>query len=314
MKQRSTILDMLVYAAVRAVVMVLHMFPVDWNLVTARWMGWGWFHLVPRHRIRARDHLRLAYGETLTESERDRLALASMQQMAMMVMELLFTPRLMHTWNWPRYVRFVDVRSALDVLLEKGGKIFLTGHFGNWELAGYLMATWGFDVVAVMRPLDNPYLNEYLLGLREKRGLQLLYKKGAIQSADDVLERGGVLCFIADQNAGHKGLFVDFFGQPASTYKSIGLLAINHRVPIVVGAARRTSPRFEYDIIAPRIIRPDEWEHLDDPLRYITQEYTHAIELIVRDAPEQYLWIHRRWKSQPRVRRKRRSAAAGASA
>jgi KDO2-lipid IV(A) lauroyltransferase len=255
---------------------------------------------MPRHRIRARDHLRIAFGAALPEKQVDRLVLGSMQQMAMMAMELLFTPRLINPWTWPRYVWPGDLRAALDVLLDRRGAILLTGHYGNWELTGYLLATWGFDVVAVMRPLDNPYLNRYIMAMREKRGLRLLFKKGAIQSADEVLEGGGILAFIADQNAGRKGLFVDFFGRPASTYKSIGLLAMRHRVPIVVGGARRRSLRFEYDIIAPRVILPEEWEQQADPLRYITQEYTRAFEAIVREAPEQYLWIHRRWKSQPR--------------
>jgi len=134
---------------------------------------------------------------------------------------------------------------------------------------------------------------------RQKRGLQLLYKKGATRSAEDILNEGGMLCFIADQNAGHKGLFVDFFGRAASTYKSIGLLAIRHRVPIIIGYARRTSRRFEYEIGVQRIIRPPEWQGRDDELTWITQEYTRAIEDFVRKAPEQYLWIHRRWKSRP---------------
>ena len=307
MKARSAQFDWLVYIAVRLATMVLGMFPIDANLATARWMGRWWHRLMPRHRTRALEHLRIAFGDSLSAAQADRLALRSMQQVAMMVMEMLFTPRLMTEATWARYVRLVDAQPALRVLLSRQGKIFLTGHFGNWELVGYLLATWGFDVVAVMRPLDNPYLNQYLVGVREKRGLSLLYKKGAMQSADEILERGGVLCFIADQNAGHKGLFVDFFGRPASTYKSIGLLAMRHRVPVVVGGARRRSPRFAYDVVAPRVILPEEWEQQDDPLRYITQEYTRAIEDLVRQAPEQYLWIHRRWKSQPGAPRRRRA-------
>ena len=84
----------------------------------------------------------------------------------------------------------------------------LTGHYGNWELLGFALATLGFEVTAVMRPLDNEYLNSFLLDRRERSGLRLLYKKGATKSAGDVIDGGGALCFIADQNAGSKGLFV----------------------------------------------------------------------------------------------------------
>jgi len=117
-----------------------------------------------------------------------------------------------------------------------------------------------------------------------------------------------LLCFIADQNAGRKGEFVDFFGVKASTYKSIALLAMEHRVPIIAGYARRKSDRFEYELACNRIIEPEEWTDRPDPLHWLTQEYTAAIEAFVREAPEQYLWIHRRWKSRPRNERPTPSA------
>jgi KDO2-lipid IV(A) lauroyltransferase len=162
---------------------------------------------------------------------------------------------------------------------------------------------YGFPLTAVMRPLDNPHINAYLMETREARGLQLLYKKGATQSAEEILADGGALCFIADQNAGHKGLFVDFFGRKASTYKSIGLLAMECGVPIVAGYARRRSGRFAYEIGVNRIIYPSEWADKEDPLLWITQEYTAAIEAFVREDPTQYLWVHRRWKSRPKEER-----------
>lgn len=220
--------------------------------------------------------------------------------MAMMAMEVLFEPRLINEWTWPRHIRLRGLDEALRVLLRGRGCILLTGHYGNWELVGFTLAALGFDMVAVMRPLDNPYLNEWLVRIREQRGLRLLYKKGVARSADDVLESGAALCFIADQNAGRKGLFVDFFGRPASTYKSIGLLAMRHEVPIVVGCARRLSDRFDYEIEVNRVIHPEEWTGHPDELLWITQEYTRAIEAFVRVDPGQYLWVHRRWKSRPK--------------
>jgi len=93
---------------------------------------------------------------------------------------------------------------------------------------------------------------------------------------------------------------VDFFGRKASTYKSIGLLAMQKRVPIVVGYAVRTRPGFHYRLEVERIIRPEEWESQPDPLYWITQTYSHALEAAIRRWPEQYLWVHRRWKHRPR--------------
>lgn len=307
MARQRPIIDWPVYALVRIVAMLFQMFPIDLNLRTARLMGAIWFHLIRRHRERACSHLRLAYGDQLSDAEVRRLALASMQQLTMMAIEVLFTPRLINEWTWPRYIRLKGIDRAMEVLVARRGAILVTGHYGNWELVGFMLATLGFPLTAVMRPLDNPYLNRHLMDVRAKRGLKLLYKKGASRSAADVLNAGGLLGFIADQNAGHKGLFVDFFGHKASTYKSIGLLAMQHNAPILVGCARRiVSPghwndgRFRYEVECSRIILPEEWARQVDPLAWITQEYTMAIEQAVRQAPEQYLWTHRRWKSRPR--------------
>ncbi|UCG16238.1 MAG: lysophospholipid acyltransferase family protein [Phycisphaerales bacterium] len=300
MRKDRGVIARLQYAGLRLFTSILYMFPIEWNLRTARLIGRIWWHAIPRHRERARSHLRLAYGDGLSDREVDRVALRSMQHLVMMVFEAAFAPRLIDEWTWSRYVKPVGIQAALEVLLQGKGALLLTGHFGNWELAGYLLATYGFDVVAVMRPLDNLYINRFVVNTRRRRGLRLLDKKGASAQAEDVIRSGAALGFIADQNAGRKGLFVDFFGRKASTYKSIGLLAMATQVPIIIGYARRTGDSFFYEVGVQRIIYPHEWRDRDDPLRWITQEYTAAIEAFVRDCPEQYLWIHRRWRSRPK--------------
>jgi KDO2-lipid IV(A) lauroyltransferase len=289
-----------VYALVRVIVALSRCFPVNWNLATARVFARLWWHAIPRHRRRARAHLRLAYGDTLSEAEIARLALASFEALTMLAVDFISTPRLITEWSWKKYVRLNNMRDALRILLDGKGAILLTGHFGNWELSGYLLALFGFDVAAIMRPLDNIYLNRYVVENRRRKGLELLDKKGATQSAQDIIQRGAALGFIADQNAGSKGMFVDFFGVAASTYKSIGLLAMHANVPIIVGYARRLGRRFQFEVGVERIILPHEWQNQSDPLRWITHEYTAAVERVIRRDPEQYLWIHRRWKSRPR--------------
>jgi KDO2-lipid IV(A) lauroyltransferase len=290
----------MVYALARCVLALLHCFPVNWNLATARLFANIWWVLIPRHRNRAIGHVRLALGDEASADEVRRIAKHSLKQLAMFAIDFAFVPHLVDEYSWKRYVRLHNMSDALGVLLEEKGALLLTGHFGNWELAGYLLAMFGFDVTAIMRPLDNIYLNRYVVKMRERKGLELVDKKGATKFAEEILRRGGSLGFIADQNAGHKGQFVDFFGVPASTYKSIGLLAMMHEVPIIVGYATRIGNRFQYEVGVERIIMPSEWKSQVKPLPWITQEYTRAIEASIRRAPEQYLWIHRRWKSRPR--------------
>ena len=300
MKTKMGLVPWLQYVAIRTAIFFFHMFPVDLNLRTAQLLGSVWWHVSPKHRNRTREHLDLAYGASLSPTALDRLALRTMQHQVMWIVEMMFTPRLINEWTWAKYVRVKDFGEALRVLLEGRGAILVTGHYGNWELTGHLLALYGFEVMAIMRPLDNVYLNRYLVRTRRAAGLHLLEKKGAMDSAEEILRRGGALGFIADQDAGRKGLFVPFFGREASTYKSIGLLAMAAAVPIIVGYARRTGDRFHYELGVQRIIHPHEWRDREDPLRWITREYTSAIEELVRAEPGQYLWLHRRWKSRPR--------------
>lgn len=299
MKKDRGIGAWLAYVAFRVVAALFHLTPINVNLRVARGLAAGWARLSPRHLRRAEEHLTLAFGESLSAGDRRRIALACLEHWTMFAVELIRAPGLINRYTWHRYLVPVNLEETLRHLLTGQGAILLTGHFGNWELVGHLIACFGFPVAAVMRPLDNVYLNDYLVRTRATHGLALLDKRGATAQAEDLLRRGRLVGFIADQDAGRKGIFVDFFGRPASTYKSIGLLAMQTRVPVIVGYARRLGEGFRYEVAVQRIIRPQEWEAQDDPLRWITQTYTREIEAAARQNPPQYLWIHRRWKSQP---------------
>jgi KDO2-lipid IV(A) lauroyltransferase len=253
-----------------------------------------------KHRERAEGNLRRSFPH-LPQSQIARLAEESMQHMCMLAVEVMFTTRLIRIDTFAEHIELENFTGALELLLKRNqGLIMLTGHYGNWEILGYVLATLGFPTTSIARPLDNPYISDWVFGVRERTGQRIIAKKGATSEVVDVLDRHGVVGFIADQNAGSKGLFVDFFGRKASTYKSIGLLAMQYDVPVIVGYARRTDEPFHFRCGAETIIFPDEWKSQDDPLRYITQRYTSAIEEMVRKDPAQYLWVHRRWKTRPK--------------
>lgn len=290
----------LLYIAVRAAFAVMQMFPIGWNLQTARILARIWAVVMPRHRQRAVANLSAAFGRVYPMSRMSRLADLCLESVTMFVVEAICLPRLINAFTWSRYIKLVNFEDALRLILSGKGAIFVTGHYGSFEVMGHLLAALGFDMTAVMRPLDNVYLNRFIVASRGTHGLTLLDKKGAMNSAGELLADGALLAFIGDQDAGRKGIFVDFFGRPASTYKSIALLAMATGAPIVVGYARRRGNAARYEVGVPRIIYRHEWDQQSDPLRWITQEYTSAIESFVREAPEQYLWIHRRWKSMPK--------------
>lgn len=291
-------------AAVRSVFAVMQVFPIHWNLRTARLLAKVWYRIMPRHFDRAVSHLRSAYGSILTDQQVQSLADQCLESWTMFAVEAVCLPRIIHAHNFSRYVDLVNFDEALRLLVSGKGFILVTGHYGSFELPGHLLSLLGFDVNAVMRPLPNEYLNRFIVGSRRLHGLKLIDKKGAMETAEQIIRDGGLLAFIGDQDAGRKGVFVDFFGQPASTYKSIGLLAMTTECPIVVGYARRLGGVARYEIGVERIIRPEDWASQPDPLRWITQAYTSAIESFVSAEPSQYLWIHRRWKSQPGGRKR----------
>ncbi|MBL8878424.1 MAG: hypothetical protein JNG88_04820 [Phycisphaerales bacterium] len=289
------------YWALRAWTFIINRFPISWNLVTARMMGRIWWAASKRHRERALDNLRPSLGGDYSEAELADIARRSFEHFAQVyLVELVETTRLINEWTWAKHVTLGDLGPALRELLRERGAIMVTPHFGNYELLGYTIAKLGIPLTAIMRPLDNTLITEYVVDTRERGGLSLVFKKGAAAAADDCVARGGTVCFIADQDAGRKGVFADFFGRPASWYKSIALLAIHRQVPIIAGYAARERLGFHYRFRVARIIRPEEWESQRDPIAWITREYAQAFEDSIRAFPEQYLWVHRRWKTRPK--------------
>jgi len=287
------------YLAARAAATALTMFNVETNLRTASLMGRLLHRFDRRHRERAMYHLRLAFPDW-DDGQLEHVCEQSFEHFVQLATEVMHTPRLLHTDSWAQHVVINNLGPAIELLNANRPVILLTGHLGNWEVLGFVLAVLGYDVDALARPIDNPLVNDWLMGIRQQRGMRIITKWDATDHMMHVLDNGGALGFIADQNAGAKGLFVPFFGRLASTYKSIGLLAMNRHVPIVCGYAHRIGPGFRYEIGQTDIIYPEQWEDRPDPLYYITARYCRAMETAVRQRPAQYLWMHRRWKSRPR--------------
>ncbi len=302
-KKRNPVLDWLAYAGLRAVVFIIYLSPVERNLRFACFLGRLLWKHYDRGRKRAIENLRASFPDK-DEKWIIKTGRRSFEHLVMLVMDTLFTPRLVHRNNWDKYSAYRDIEYSK--WLMQGGQplIFVAGHYANFEIIGYLLGVFGFDVYSVARPLDNPYINKWLYGVRERAGQKIIDKKGATERMDELMSQGSTLCFIVDQDAGKKGVFVDFFGRKASTYKSIALLAIQYKRPIGVGYSLRKDNKFFFEIGIERLIFPEEWQDKDDPVRWITQQYTKALEDVIRRDPTQYWWLHRRWKTRPKEERK----------
>lgn len=287
-----------------------------------------WFALLKGNRKRlgrAIDNLGVAFPDW-SEERRREYAVKAYEHLFMLAVEASCTPRLLSEDSWSDHVRLGgmgdSVRHMLAGQVDRGRPcLLITGHCGNWELLGYTMALLGFPIHALYRPLDLAPLDRWVRQARERRGLVLLGKFGATEDLPRVMGEGGAVGFVADQNAGNRGLFVPFFGRLVSTYKTVGLLAMQFDAPIICGQARRlvwgrdeldgaavgfqawSGEAYRYTIDVTDIIKPEDWADRPDPLYYITARYRRAIEAAVLRAPEQYLWMHRYWKCRPRHER-----------
>jgi len=266
---------------------------------TSKIIGDLFYSFGTKRRSRAFGNIRASFPD-LTDKEVQVLTKKSMEHLfQLFVAEGVQMPSLITPTTWQKHVEFNNVEQITKRLAQNKPTIFITGHCGNWELLGYLLSVLGYPIAALARPLDNPLINDWVLSIRERFGLQIVTKWGGVSVVQDLIKNNTSIGFIADQNAGDRGMFVPFFGRLASTYKSIGLLAMKYDLPIAAVHAKRIDGRFKYEVSVTDFIEPHEWKVQPDPLFYITARYNKAIEQMIASAPEQYLWLHRRWKSRP---------------
>lgn len=313
-----------IYGAVRTAVAGMHIAGTRPSMRLMRRLG-GAFGSASFNRARldrAKDNLAWCFPEW--SSERIELcAVEAYRHLFTLAVELAVAPRMLAVDAYAAHVELGELKDGLRRLLTGRPAVLVTGHCGNWELLGTVLATLGFPMYALYRPLDVKALDRWVLRTRSATGMTLVDKFGGMSAMPRIMGEGGAVGFIADQNAGARGLFVPFFDRLASAYKSIGVMAMHYNAPVICGRARRLTgafdpetpeqaldalqradaPLFRYRIDITDVIAPEDWAAQPDSVFYITARYRRAIEQMVRDAPEQYLWMHRYWKSRPRHER-----------
>ena len=262
--------------------------------VGARLGDLAWTAL-PRRRAVALENLARAFpGRTATELT--RIGRASFQHLGMNFVEscvFFFRPpaRLLSRVS-------VDGVPHVEAAHAMGrGILLLTAHFGNWELLAACHALTRFPLSVVVRPLDSPLYDGILERFRTRSGVELITKRRALTDIVDALRRGRMVGILLDQNASRReGVFVPFFGVPASTSKGMALIALRTGAPVLpVFIRRRPDGRHVVDAGAPVPVPPD-----GDVVAF-TRAFNEAIEAAIRQAPEQWFWLHRRWKTRPAV-------------
>jgi KDO2-lipid IV(A) lauroyltransferase len=191
--------------------------------------------------------------------------------------------------------------NELEAALSVGkGVLLVTGHYGNWEIAAAAVAARGVPIAAIVRRQGNRLVDERLQDLRRSLGVETIYQGQAPSRVPRILRANGVVGIVGDQDARRSGVFVPFFGHPASTHRGPALFALRLGAPVFSCIARRMpGDEIRYEVAGERV-DVNVTGVLDDDIYRLTAELALRLERQIRLAPEQYFWFHRRWKTAER--------------
>jgi KDO2-lipid IV(A) lauroyltransferase len=192
----------------------------------------------------------------------------------------------------------IDIERIGPYYRESGrGAVVIGGHFGNWEVGAAMIAARGYPVSMVAQRQSNPLFDRHLVAARERLGIRVIERGQAPRLALRALRNAEVVVFGADQNAGRTGVFVPFFGTPASTHRGPALMAVRTNALVFVATPIRIgNDRWRMGLDEVVVDRTGE---VDDVVLRLTRAFTERLEAAIRREPGQYLWQHRRWKTRP---------------
>ncbi len=259
----------------------------------ARFTGRCAFYLHRPFRKKALSNLAIAYGESKSESERKALACASFQNLMITLLEF-FHFKKYH--NRIEELVTLQKNSEVEALLEKKqGVIFLTGHQANWEIP-FLALSHHFPGIAIGRPIKNRRLYNWVLSVREMNGGKIVMPKRAIKEGMRALKEGKFLGIVGDQAFPSSPYSYPLFGTRAWTASTPALLAYKTNCPLVVGTTKRVGHHYEIAGSAP--IWPNQEAPMKEEVVRMMDLAMRHLEKSIQEIPEQWMWVHDRWKQQ----------------
>lgn len=261
------------------------------------WLAMIGYHLSPRRRLIAIHNIRRAFPEK-SLSEVIKIAKGVYKNFAIVAAEFFEIPSLnMEIINRTIEVEGLDnCRKALE---KNKGLLMFGAHFGNWELQAAAFAILLKPLMVIYRPLDNKILENIVTGIRSATGNIPVDKRFAMRKMLRFLKDNGGLGILIDQNwAWQEGCFVDFFGRPACTTNGLAIIALHTEAPVIPAFMVRM-PDGKYRIIIEKEVDIIKTDNRESDIVVNTQRFTKIIEDMVRRYPDQWFWVHQRWKTHP---------------
>jgi Kdo2-lipid IVA lauroyltransferase/acyltransferase len=283
------------YLAVRTLIAVVRVVPdaVVRSMGTA--LGLLFYTLDRAHRRIAERNLTTAFPAR-PAAERRAIARAAFEHFGRLLFELLK----FSTLSTDEMLARVDVdgeERSRAAYAQGKGVLFVTGHFGFWELQALVHALRVEPIAVLARALDNPRLNDLLEKIRSRTGNSVIYRRGTIRRVMRTLESGRGVAVLIDQHImSRDAIYVDFFSRPAATTSAVAALALRTGAPVVPVFALPL-PGGRYRLIYEHPVEPPPTD-APDAIREFTQRCTDVLEMYVRRSPELWLWMHRRWRDE----------------
>jgi Kdo2-lipid IVA lauroyltransferase/acyltransferase len=306
MAKKSTAQIWLEYIPVRVLFAVLGALPRKAALRVGVRMGRLAYRLAAGLRRVALRNLEIAFPEK-SEAEREQIALGSFESLGRMLGELAQFPRATRE-QLSELIEFHFLseessaeRTALDDERAKGRGILLLGpHLGNWEMGVFAYSALHDKLTYLARPLDNPLIEDFTVRLRTRFGNRAIDKNNSVTKAITILREGGILGVLPDVNVLHRdGVFVPFFGTLASTTSGVAMMAMRTGAMIVPMCCVWNKETEKYDVFYGKFIEPPSTGDRHRDVYETTAAFTAEMEKFIRGYPEQWLWIHKRWKTRP---------------
>jgi KDO2-lipid IV(A) lauroyltransferase len=285
------------YLLLRAAAAVAAAFPVRWMSGFGAWLGRAGFTFARSERRKALTHLALAFPEK-PEAERTALARASFEHLGRCVGELVCAPQIdrqLDAWvEWP-----AADRALLDAALARGkGVLFVSGHVGNWELTARGVTARGYDGSSIAREASDPRTTALIAKLRASGNTGTIWRghPGAAKAMLKQLRAGKILGLLIDQDTKVQSVFVPFFGRLAATPRAAADLALRTGAALIVGTCPRVGPfRYRLSLVEVPVPGTDD----EAAVVALTATLTRRLEDVIRQYPEQWVWMHERWKRRP---------------